>query len=57
LLNRQRSRIRVGWSVSGLQKSLGIKKVGLGTFRIGYGKKRHRDLFYGHMSFKGKWTG
>jgi RHS repeat-associated protein len=57
LLNRQRSRIRVGWSVSGLQKSLGIKKVGLATFRIGYGKKRRRDLFYGHMSFKGKWTG
>ncbi|MET8851450.1 PA14 domain-containing protein [Amycolatopsis sp. NPDC004625] len=55
LLNRQGSRIRIGWSISGL-KHLGIKKAGLSTFRIGIGK-RHYDLFHGHISFKGKWTG
>ncbi|WP_020662037.1 RHS repeat-associated core domain-containing protein [Amycolatopsis benzoatilytica] len=54
-LNRQGSRVRVGWSVTGL-KHMGIKKAGLASFRVGVGKKRHYDIFHGHMSFKGKWT-
>jgi hypothetical protein len=55
LLNRQGSQIRIGWSVSGL-KYVGIKKAGLATFRVGI-RKRHYDIFHGHMSFKGKWAG
>ncbi|GHG32025.1 MULTISPECIES: PA14 domain-containing protein [Amycolatopsis] len=54
-LNRHGSRVRIGWSISSL-KHMGIKKAGISTFRIGIGK-RHYDLFHGHMSFKGKWTG